>query len=74
MATYKPIPLPRGRIAQWSRERLEALSITELRQLMDNAQRLKEAELAATCQEILTARPNGMPRAPRRAKAPAEAK
>jgi len=73
MATYKPTPLPRGRIAQWSRERLEALSITELRQLMDNAQRLKEVELAVTCQEILVARPNGMPRAARK-KAPVEAK
>ena len=65
--SYKPTvrALPRGRIAQWGRERLDALSTLELQQLLDNARRLKETELAATCDEILGTRPYGRPRAAR---------
>ncbi len=55
-----PRVLPRGRVAQWSKAQIEKLSTPELRQLYANAQRLKEPELAATCDEILTARPHGL--------------
>ena len=51
--------LPRGRISQWSRERIDKLSTAELRALLVNAERLKETEVAALCNEILTARPRG---------------
>ena len=61
--------LPRGRIANWSREQLDALSTPELRVLLENAERLKEPEVAALCGELLDARPRG--RAPaRRPRAP----
>jgi hypothetical protein len=58
--------LPRGRIAKWSKEQLDALSTPELRVLLDNAQRLKEIEIAALCDEILDARPRGRAPAPRK--------
>jgi hypothetical protein len=63
----KPVrsPLPRGRIAQWSRERIAALSTIELRALFDNAQRLHEPEVAAACDEILRSRPRGLVTRPR---------
>ena len=64
--------LPRGRIAKWSKEQLDVLSTPELRVLLDNAQRLKEIEIAALCDEILDARPRGRAPAPR--KKPAEKK
>ena len=51
--------LPRGRISQWSKERIDKLSTIELRALLANAERLKETEVAALCNEILTARPRG---------------
>jgi hypothetical protein len=51
--------LPRGRISQWSRERIDKLSTIELRALLINAERLKETEVAALCTEILNARPRG---------------
>ena len=51
--------LPRGRISQWSRERIDKLSTAELRALLINAERLKETEVAALCNEILNARPRG---------------
>jgi hypothetical protein len=51
--------LPRGRISQWSRERIDKLSTAELRALLINAERLKETEVAALCNEILGARPRG---------------
>ena len=67
MKQQKPVVsnLPRGRIVQWSRERLDALSTIELRQLFTNAQRLNETELAAVCDELLGARPMGRPRVKR---------
>jgi hypothetical protein len=49
--------LPRGRISTWSRERLDKLSTAELRTLRENAERLKESEVAALCDEILGTRP-----------------
>lgn len=51
--------LPRGRVAKWDKERLDALSTPELRQLYLNAQQLKETEIASMCDEILTSRPRG---------------
>lgn len=49
----------RGRIAQWSKDKLNELSTLELRQLLANAERLKEAEVAALCHELLDERPRG---------------
>jgi hypothetical protein len=57
--------LPRGRISQWSRERIDKLSTAELRALHANAQRLNETEVAALCSALLDARPNGHPSVPR---------
>lgn len=51
----------RGRIAKWSREQLDKLSTLELRALLDNAERLKEAEVASICNELLDSRPHGRP-------------
>lgn len=51
--------LPRGRVAKWSKEQLDKLSTPELRVLMANAERLKETEVAALCNEILQGRPRG---------------
>lgn len=55
----KPFPqmLPRGRTAQWSKERLDKLTTPELRALRENAERLNEGELALLCSELLKARP-----------------
>jgi hypothetical protein len=49
----------RGRVAKWSREQLDKLTTPELRALLDNAERLNEAEVAALCSEILDGRPHG---------------
>jgi hypothetical protein len=46
-----------GRSAAWTRDRIEALSTAEVRQLRDNAQRLGEQEIVALCEEIVKARP-----------------
>ena len=48
-----------GRTAVWTRERIEALSTAEVRQLRENAERLSEAEIVGLCDEILKARPKG---------------
>jgi hypothetical protein len=48
-----------GRSAAWTRERIEALSTAEVRQLRDNAERLSEAEIVGLCDEVLKARPKG---------------
>ena len=61
--------LPRGRIAQWTREQMDKLSTLELRALLDNAERLHEPEVAALCSEILSARPHGHTPARRREQA-----
>jgi hypothetical protein len=53
--------LPRGRVAKWDREKIETLGTPELRQLMANAQRLQEPEVAALCNEVLASRPRGLP-------------
>lgn len=57
-------PLKRPRVAQWTREKIESLSTLEVRQLLENAQRLAEPEIAALCGAVLDARPRG--RAPAR--------
>ena len=49
-------PLPRGRVANWTRERLDKLSTDELRALRANAEGLKETEVAALCSDILGTR------------------
>ena len=48
-----------GRSAAWTKDRIEALSTAEVRQLRDNAERLSEAEIVGLCDEILKARPRG---------------
>jgi hypothetical protein len=57
-------PLNRPRVAQWTRDRIESLSTLEVRQLLENALRLAEPEIAALCGAVLDARPRG--RAPAR--------
>ena len=49
----------RGRITKWSKEQLDKLTTPELRALLDNAERLKETEVAALCSELLDGRPHG---------------
>lgn len=51
--------LPRGRVAKWTREKINALTTPELRQLRLNAERLLETEIAALCAEVLEERPRG---------------
>ena len=48
--------LPRGRVATWSKERLDKLSTEELRILLANAQARKETEIVILCNEILEGR------------------
>jgi hypothetical protein len=49
--------LPRGRVATWTRERLDKLSTADLRALRANAEARKETEVATLCTEILDKRP-----------------
>ena len=52
-----PQPLAaRGRITKWTKEKLNTLSKIELTQLLANAERLKEPEVAAFCRELLSER------------------
>ena len=60
----------RGRVAKWSKEQIDKLSTPELRALLENAERLKEPEVAALCNELLDARPRG--RAPVRREQPGD--
>ena len=46
-----------GRSAAWTKERIDALSTPEIRQLRENAQRLGETEIVGLCDEILKVRP-----------------
>jgi hypothetical protein len=48
-----------GRSAVWTRDRIEALSTAEVRQLRENAERLSEAEIVGLCDEVLKTRPKG---------------
>jgi hypothetical protein len=54
-----------GRSAAWTRERIEALSLAEVRQLRENAERLGEGEIVALCDEIIKARPKTKAAAPK---------
>ncbi len=49
--------LRRGRVAMWSKDKINALSTAEVRQLRVNAARLLETEIAALCDEVLGERP-----------------
>lgn len=49
----------RGRASLWTRDKIEPLSTIEIRQLLANAQRLGETEIAVLCDEVLGARPRG---------------
>jgi len=63
-----------GRSAAWTKDRIEALSTPEVRQLRDNAQRLSEEQIVALCDEVLKARPRGAAKAAKpAAKRPATA-
>lgn len=44
----------RGRVEQWTRERIERLPAPEIVQLRANAERLDEPDLAALCSVVLT--------------------
>jgi len=46
-----------GRSAAWTKERIEALTTPEIRQLRENALRLGETEIGGLCDEILKVRP-----------------
>ena len=53
------------RLAQstrWTKERISALSAPEVRQLRSNAERLKEGDVAALCNEVLGERRKTAPR------------
>jgi hypothetical protein len=52
-------PLRRPRVEHWTQERIESLSTPEVRQLMANAERLAEPEIAALCGAVLDVRPRG---------------
>lgn len=54
-----------GRSAAWTKERIDALSTPEIRQLRENAQRLGETEIVGLCDEIIKVRPKtgtGLPK------------
>jgi len=51
--------LNRPRVAHWTREKIESLTTIEVRQLLANAERLAEPEIAALCGAVLDARPRG---------------
>ena len=46
-----------GRSAAWTKERIDALSTPEIRQLRENALRLGETEIVGLCDEIIKVRP-----------------
>jgi hypothetical protein len=52
--------MDRGRVAQWSKEKISTLTTIELKQLMANAVRLNEPDVAALCKEVLGERPKLM--------------
>ena len=63
-----------GRSAAWTKERIDALTTPEIRQLRDNAQRLGEGEIVSLCDEVIKARPKTAAKAaPAKTKRPAAA-
>jgi hypothetical protein len=63
-----PRVMPRGRVATWTREQIDKFSTPEVRALLENAERLKETEVAEICNQILDSRPRGHPPAQRSAR------
>jgi HEAT repeat protein len=49
---HTPAPAPR-RSVTWTTERIGALATTEVRQLLVNAERLNDPEIAARCNGVL---------------------
>lgn len=49
--------LQRGRVARWTREKIDTLTTPEVKQLRVNAERLHEPEITALCDDVLGARP-----------------
>lgn len=45
-----------GTAADWTKDRVEALTTAEVKQLRVNAERLQEPEIITLCDQILTAR------------------
>jgi hypothetical protein len=55
----------RGRAAEWTLERIGRLTVGDIKQLRENAERLNEPEVAALCSQALKeARPRGAARVP----------
>ena len=46
-----------SRSAAWTKERIDALTTPEIRQLRENALRLGETEIVGLCDEIIKVRP-----------------
>jgi hypothetical protein len=46
----------RTRTVSWTKDRIDALTTPEVRQLRANAERLREPEIAVLCDEVLGAR------------------
>jgi len=64
-------PLKRGRAADWTLERLAQMSVQDIKQLRENAERLNEPALAALCSQALKGQ---VVRRPGSRKAPASLK
>lgn len=57
-ATRSKFPPPiLSRATTWSLERIVALQLPEIKQLLANAERLQEEEIAALCKQALKVRP-----------------
>lgn len=56
-----------SRAARWTKDRINALTTAEVRQLRANAERLRNTEVAALCDEVLGERPRGVARQPKAA-------
>jgi hypothetical protein len=67
MSASKKVPLPiLSRTTSWSAERIAALpQVLDVRQLLANAERLGEPELAALCAEEITKRRRAALKAPK---------
>ena len=50
-----------SRASLWTREKIDTLTTPEVKQLRVNAERLKEAEIATLCDQVLVGRPRGKP-------------
>ena len=51
-----PLPIL-SRATTWSLERIAALQLPEMKQLLANAERLQEDEIAALCRQAIKERP-----------------